>query len=99
MVRTLVGGNSLVVIVALCSILPVVLLSAYGGALADRLDRRRVMLAADGLRIGTTSALAFVAFGADPNIWLMCALIAVANCGTAILIRPTPLRSHRRPSG
>src|SRR5215468_2983368 len=47
-----------------------VLLLPFAGAVADRLGRRRVMLAADVLRSGAQASLAVALFAGRPPLWL-----------------------------
>jgi MFS family permease len=50
-------------------VLPMVLLGPFGGILADRYDRRRLMIAADVLRVITMVLLALVAVAGLPVLW------------------------------
>src|SRR4051794_41857514 len=45
---------------------PIVVLGALGGVVADRFDRRRVMIVSDALRIAMMAALALVAAASPP---------------------------------
>ncbi|MGL5811204.1 MAG: MFS transporter [Nocardioides sp.] len=78
------GGNALLVAVALCAIVPVVACSPFGGALADRHDRRRLLLLADLLRLLTTTMLAALVSAGSTSGTSICALVAVSALGTAI---------------
>jgi MFS family permease len=60
----------------------VVLLPA-AGAIADRLGRRRVMLAADLLRCGAQAAMAAALFAGRPPLWLFVLLAWLGGTGTA----------------
>lgn len=79
-----VGGTSLVTLVALCTVIPVVLCSPLGGSLADRFDRRTLLLSADLSRLAVTAVLATLVLRGDPPIALVCALVAASAVGTAI---------------
>src|SRR5258705_3311921 len=48
-------------------VLPIVLLGPFGGILADRYDRRRLMIASDVLRVSTMALLALVAVAGLPR--------------------------------
>jgi MFS family permease len=64
-------------------VVPQVLLLAFAGAVADRLGRRRVMLAADLLRCGAQSCLAAALFAGRPAIWLFVLLAWLQGSGEA----------------
>jgi len=64
-------------------ILPQVALVLGGGVLADRIGRRPVMLAADGLRCGAQATLAVVLLVSRPEVWVFAALSAVVGTGEA----------------
>ncbi len=78
------GGNGLLVAVALCAAIPVVLGSPLGGALADRCDRRTLLLSADVVRLATTGLVATLLFGQATSPVLVCALVVMAGCATAV---------------
>src|SRR5258707_15609737 len=50
-------------------VLPMVLLGPFGGILADRYDRRRLMIASDVLRVGAMVLLAVVALAGLPVLF------------------------------
>jgi len=64
-------------------VIPQVLFMLGGGVLADRIGRRKVMLAADGARLAAQGGLAAALFVARPPIWLIAALTAVVGTGEA----------------
>jgi Major Facilitator Superfamily len=64
-------------------VIPQVLFMLGGGVLADRIGRRKVMLAADGARLTAQGALAATLLVARPPIWLIAALTAVVGTGEA----------------
>ena len=64
------GGTALLVAVAACTIAPVVLASPFAGSLADRVDRRHLLVGADLWRLGTVALLAWLLGGGDPTAWL-----------------------------
>ncbi len=65
------------------NVVPQVILLAFAGAVADRLGRRRVMLAADVLRSGTQAALAAALFAGRPALWLFVLLAWLRGTGEA----------------
>ena len=60
-----------------------VLLLPLAGAIADRLGRRRVMLAADVLRCGAQATLAIALVVGRPTLWLFILLAWCGGMGTA----------------
>ncbi|MGD0084863.1 MAG: MFS transporter [Acidimicrobiales bacterium] len=62
---------------------PLVVFLLVGGVLADRLGRRRVMLASDVLRAASQSALAVWVLTGHVPLWGFMALSAVVGTGTA----------------
>jgi MFS family permease len=65
------------------NVVPQVLLLPLAGAIADRLGRRRVMLAADGLRCAAQASLAAALFVGRPALWLFVLLAWLGATGTA----------------
>jgi MFS family permease len=63
--------------------LPVVLFSLLGGAMADNLDRRRVMLAAQTFMLLVSTALALCAWQSLLTPWLLLAFTFLIGCGNA----------------
>jgi len=78
------GGNALLAAIALSTVVPVVAGSPIGGWLADRADRRRLLLGADLVRLGSTSTLAVLLFGGNPSSVVVCALVVVAGFATSV---------------
>ena len=60
-----------------------VLQTVFAGAVADRLGRRRMMLAADVLRCGAQACLAAALFAGRPAIWLFVLLAWLGGSGQA----------------
>ena len=65
------------------AVVPQVLLLAIAGAVADRLGRRRVMLAADGLRCAAQASLAGAVFAGRPALWVFVLLAWLEGTGQA----------------
>jgi Transmembrane secretion effector len=82
-VYVLTHSTALVGLIGAAELGPTVLVSLFGGAIADRVDRRRILLIA---QIGTSlsaSALAILAFAGRPPVWLIFVLAALlAASGT-----------------
>lgn len=64
--------------------LPIMLLSLWAGAVADNLDRRRVMLAAQGFMLLVSAALALGTWFGWITPWSLLAFTFLIGCGTAI---------------
>jgi MFS family permease len=65
------------------TVVPQVLLLPVAGAIADRLGRRRVMLAADTLRCAAQATLATALVAGRPALWLFVLLAWLGGMGTA----------------
>jgi MFS family permease len=70
-------------IVFAASVVPQVMLLALAGAIADRLGRRRVMLAADMLRCAAQGSLAAAVFAGRPALWVFVLLAWLEGIGEA----------------
>jgi MFS family permease len=74
---------------AACQFGPLVLLSAWAGAVADRVDKRRALLLTQGLEMAQSITLAALAFLPQPSLAL---LYALALAGGVLLAFDNPLR-------
>jgi len=63
---------------------PRFVVSIVGGALADRHDRRRMLLASELGGLACTSVLALNALSPDPQLWLVYVMVFGASCCFAI---------------
>ncbi|OEJ30991.1 MFS transporter [Streptomyces subrutilus] len=70
-------------LVAAARTVPLVLFLLIGGALADRLPRHRVMVAANALNCVSQAAFALLVLAGDPQLWQMMLLTALCGTGTA----------------
>ncbi|MCX5197519.1 MFS transporter [Streptomyces sp. NBC_00249] len=77
------GSGGDVGLVAAARTLPLVLFLLIGGALADRLPRHRVMVAANALNCVSQAAFAVLVLAGDPQLWQMMLLTALCGTGTA----------------
>ncbi|GAA4816025.1 MFS transporter [Streptomyces ziwulingensis] len=75
------GGD--VGLVAASRTLPLVLFLLVGGALADRLPRHRVMVAANTLSCLSQAAFAVLVLAGEPRLWQMMLLAALGGTGQA----------------
>ncbi|MEU1404428.1 MFS transporter [Streptomyces sp. NPDC005728] len=75
------GGD--VGLVAGSRTLPLVLFLLIGGAIADRLPRHRVMVAANALNCLSQAAFALLVLTGEPRLWQMMLLTALGGTGQA----------------
>lgn len=75
------GGD--VGLVAAARTLPLVLFLLIGGAVADRLPRHRVMVAANALNFLSQGAFALLVLAGEPRLWQMMLLSALGGVGQA----------------
>nr|WP_041820363.1 MFS transporter [Streptomyces davaonensis] len=75
------GGD--VGLVAAARTLPLVLFLLIGGAVADRLPRHRVMVAANALNCTSQGAFALLVLTGEPQLWQMMLLTALGGTGHA----------------
>jgi DHA3 family tetracycline resistance protein-like MFS transporter len=71
-------------IVGLARVVPMVGFVLFSGALADRLDRRRLMIAGAALPGAAVAVLAVLALGGTLALWQIWAISAVVGLGRAI---------------
>ncbi|MDX2544999.1 MFS transporter [Streptomyces sp. WI04-05B] len=70
-------------LVAAARTLPLVLFLLIGGAVADRLPRHHVMVAANALNCLSQAAFAALVLGGEPQLWQMMLLTALGGTGQA----------------
>lgn len=70
-------------LVAAARTLPLVLFLLIGGAIADRVPRHHVMVAANTLNCLSQGAFALLVLTGDPQLWQMMLLTALCGTGTA----------------
>ncbi|GAA1431994.1 MFS transporter [Streptomyces thermospinosisporus] len=75
------GGD--VGLVAAARTVPLVLFLLIGGAVADRLPRHRVMVAANALNCGSQAVFAALVLAGEPRLWHMMLLSALGGTGQA----------------
>jgi MFS family permease len=88
-------------VVGLCELIPLVTLSLLGGAVADRMDRRALLIRTDSALAVTSALLALNAALGSPQLWAIYALAATSAAlfafglpalrSTAPLLLPAPL--------
>src|SRR5271154_1345828 len=74
---------------AACQFGPLVVLSAWAGAVADRTDKRRALLVTQSLEMTQSTAIAILAFLPHPSVIL---LYPLALVGGVLLAFDNPLR-------
>jgi len=74
---------------AACQYGPILLLSAWAGAIADRSDKRKMLLLTQALEMAQSTGLAIFAFSPHPSL---SGLYALALCGGTLLAFDNPLR-------
>ncbi len=70
-------------LVAAARTLPLVLFLLIGGAIADRLPRHHVMVAANALNCLSQAAFAVLVLAGEPQLWQMMLLTALGGTGQA----------------
>ncbi len=80
------GSVTRLALVSLAYALPAVLLSPFAGVLADRLDRRLAMIAADVLAGFSTLAIAALHFTGSLEIWHIYALSGLGAIGNTLQV-------------
>jgi MFS family permease len=84
MMTTISESVGMVALVQAATTLPIMIFSLAAGALADSLDRRRVMLIAQTLMMVVSMGLAVFALSGLLSPWLLLAFTFVIGCGTAL---------------
>ncbi|WP_329123223.1 MFS transporter [Streptomyces sp. NBC_01353] len=77
------GDTGDVGLVAAARIVPLVLFLLIGGAVADRIPRHRVMVAANALNFASQGVFAVLVLTGDPQLWQMMLLTALCGTGQA----------------
>jgi MFS family permease len=84
LVLTLTGSPARAGLIAFARTLPYAVLFIPAGLAADRLDRRRLMIAADALRGAALAVLAGVILAGDPAFWAILAVALVEGAGSVV---------------
>jgi hypothetical protein len=77
-------GPSALAMVGLAWSAPQVVLMLASGALSDRLDRRRLMIAGDLIRLGTIGAIGLLSIAGELTMPLLLGLVVLFGAGQAI---------------
>ena len=89
LILNLTGSGLRVGLLAACQYGPMLLFSAWGGAIADRVDKRRMLLVTQSLEMAQSTGLAILAFTPHPPV---VGLYALALAGGTFLAFDNPLR-------
>ncbi|MET0363208.1 MAG: MFS transporter [Sphingobium sp.] len=84
MMASLGASPEMIALVQTSTTLPIMLLSLWAGAIADNLDRRKVMLGAQSFMLAVSLILAVSAWMGLLSPWLLLILTFLIGCGTAL---------------
>lgn len=87
-VYRLTGSNFAVGAIGLVEIVPIIVFGLYGGALADHVDRRKLLIWSGVAQAVFTAVLAVNAFREEPDLWVIF-VVAVALSSASALQRPS----------
>ena len=87
-IYTLTGSNLAVGAIGLVELVPLVVFGLYGGALADHVDRRRLLVGTGVAQVVLMGAFAGNAFSAHPRVWLIF-VIAALYAAVSSMQRPS----------
>lgn len=82
--RQATGSDTVVVVVALATVLPTLAAAPVAGWLVDRYSRRGLMLTADVIRCGTSVALAMAVWSGSLSVAMVIGLSIVAAAAAAV---------------
>ncbi len=77
-------SGSVLALSTLFGFLPQAVVSIFGGVWADRVNRKALIIAADGTIAVTTLALALLMLGGADDLWLIYAALALRSTGAGI---------------
>jgi predicted MFS family arabinose efflux permease len=78
------GSAAYVSLVPLAQLGPLLLFSLVGGALADRFDRRRLLIAVAFEQLGFSMLIAWITTSHHPSIWALLAAVLGVGAGQAV---------------
>jgi MFS family permease len=81
---TLTGSNLAVGALGLVELVPLVVFGLYGGALADHVDRRRMLVVTGIVQALLTAVLMVNAFLGEPRVWLIYAVSAALSAAQSL---------------
>jgi MFS family permease len=89
LVLKITGSGLVIGLLAACEYGPMVFLSAWAGAIADRSDKRHLLFVTQSLEMCQSAGLAIMAFSPHPSVP---GLFALATAGGILLAFDNPLR-------
>ena len=87
-IYVLTRSNFMVGAIGLVELVPLVVFGLYGGALADHVDRRRLLIWTGVAQAGFTAILAVNAFLAEPSLWVIF-VVAALLASSSSMQRPS----------
>ncbi|MFD1789718.1 MFS transporter [Sphingomonas floccifaciens] len=84
MMTSLGASPQMIALVQASTSLPIMLLSLWAGAIADNLDRRRILLTAQSFMLTVSAMLAILTWLGWITPWLLLVFTFLIGCGTAI---------------
>ena len=84
LVLELTGSGTALGLVAAAQFLPILLLAPYGGVLADRLDKRTILIATQSALGATALTLGILTVTGAVRLWMVVALALALGVATAI---------------
>jgi MFS family permease len=95
MALELTGSSTRAGLIASATFIPSLLFGLFGGAVADRVDRRTLMLWSDGVRVLAAAAIPALALSGHLTVWSLGGLAFVLSVFTALF---NPARDALLPS-
>jgi len=80
---TIEDKGSTIVLIGVMNVLPFLFITPFLGGFADRIDRRRTMIALDAFR-GLIVVVAALTFTTDQPVWHYYVLVLLSGCATAL---------------
>ncbi len=77
-------SSFMVGLVSLAQFIPTLILAMVGGTLADRMDRRRLLIVTQALEVAVSAVLMLATLRALPPLWLVFVVMAAATGVTAL---------------
>ena len=83
-IYTLTGSNFAVGAIGLVELAPIIVFGLYGGALADHVDRRKLLISTGLAQAAFTAVLAVNAFLGEPRVWVIFVVSALLTSCSAL---------------
>jgi MFS family permease len=101
----LTGSNFAVGAVGLVELLPLIVFGLYGGALADHVDRRKLLIWTGVAQAAFTAILAVNAFRDEPSLWVIFGVAGLLTSSSALqrpsreALMPRTVKHDQIPAG